>query len=228
MTPIERGWMPAGYDTAAWNPGQAARALAAERNRRMDLADYAGDLARDLRDAFRQMLRRPAFTLTAILTLAVGIGANTAVFSLVKAVLLRPVAANEPDRVVRLYWRGPTGGAISSFAYPEYADLAAAVPSLAPLAAVNLATIVFEADGQRDQLVGEIASAGYLEIVGLRAAAGRTLGARDARRDGNRAGGPDHADQHPIHARSDGVGSASDHPRGGVRDARRHDLNRSR
>ncbi len=158
------------------------RSLAAGRNRRMDLADHARDLARDLRDAARQMGRRPAFTLTAVLTLAVGIGANAAVFSLVKAVLLRPLAAHEPDRVLRLYWRGPTGGASSSFAYPEFADLAASAPSLTPLAAVNLATMALEADGQRDQLVGEIASGGYFEIIGIRAATGRTLGPADDRR----------------------------------------------
>ncbi len=158
------------------------RSLAAGRNRRMDLVDYARDLARDLRDAARQMGRRPAFTLTAVLTLAVGIGANAAVFSLVKAVLLRPLAAHEPDRVLRLYWRGPTGGASSSFAYPEYADLAASAPSLTPLAAVNLATMAVEADGQRDQLVGEIASGGYFEVIGMRAASGRALGAADDRR----------------------------------------------
>ena len=128
------------------------------------------------------MGRRPAFTLTAVLTLAVGIGANAAVFSLVKAVLLRPLAAHEPDRVLRLYWRGPTGGASSSFAYPEYADLAASAPSLTPLAAVNLATMAVEADGQRDQLVGEIASGGYFEVIGMRAASGRALGAADDRR----------------------------------------------
>jgi predicted permease len=158
------------------------RSLAAGRNRRMDLADHARDLARDLRDAARQMRRRPAFTLTAVLTLAVGIGANAAYFSLVKAVLLRPLAAHEPDRVLRLYWRGPTGAASSSFAYPEYADLAASAPSLRPLAAVNLATMALEADGQRDQLVGEIASGGYFEAIGMRAAPGRTLGAADDRR----------------------------------------------
>jgi len=158
------------------------RSLAAGRNRRTDLADCARDLARDLRDAARQMVRRPGFTLTAVLTLAVGIGANAAVFSLVKAVLLRPLAAHEPDRVLRLYWRGPTGGASSSFAYPEYADLAASAPSLTPLAAVNLATMALEADGQRDQLVGEIASGGYFEVIGLRAELGRTLGGGDDRR----------------------------------------------
>jgi putative ABC transport system permease protein len=159
------------------------RSLAAERNRRMDVADAAADLARDLRDAFRQMIRRPAFTLTAVVTLAVGIGANAALFSLVKAVLLRPLAPHEPDRVIRLYSRTSTETASASFAYPEFADLSASAPSLAPLGAVNLATISLEADHQRDQLVGEIASAGYFEIIGMRAAAGRTLGAADDRRN---------------------------------------------
>jgi predicted permease len=158
------------------------RSLAADRNRRMDLADVASDLARDLRDAFRQMIRRPAFTLTAVVTFAVGIGANAALFSLVKAVLLRPLAAHEPDRVVRLYSRAAVGGASASFAYPEFVDLVSRAPSLVPLGAVNLATISLEADHQRDQLVGEIASAGYFEIIGMRAAAGRTLGAADDRR----------------------------------------------
>jgi predicted permease len=148
----------------------------------MDLADYVRDVARDLRDAFRQMARRPAFTLTAVLTLAVGIGANAAIFSLVKAVLLRPLAPHEPDRVVRLYWRGQTGNANAGFAYPEFVDISRAVASLAPLTAVNLATLALEADGQRDQLVGEIASGGYFDVIGMRAAAGRGLSAADDRR----------------------------------------------
>jgi predicted permease len=158
------------------------RTLAAGRNRRMDVIEYLRDVGRDLRDAFRQMARRPAFTLTAVLTLAVGIGANAAIFSLVKAVLLRPLAPHEPDRVVRLYWRGQTGNANAGFAYPEYADIASAAPSIAPLTAVNLATMALEVDGQRDQLVGEIASGGYFDVIGMRAAAGRRLFAADDRR----------------------------------------------
>jgi predicted permease len=148
----------------------------------MELAGLVHGVVRDLRDAFRQMSRRPAFAMTAVLTLAVGIGANAAIFSLVKAVLLRPLAPHEPDRVVRLSWRGQTGNANPGFAYPEYVEIASAVPSLSPLTAVNLATIALEADGQRDQLVGEIASGGYFDVIGMRAATGRQLVAADDRR----------------------------------------------
>jgi predicted permease len=128
------------------------------------------------------LLRRPVFALTAILTLAVGIGANAAFFSLIKAVLLNPLAAQQPERVVRLYWRGATGGANASFAYVDYAEIAAGVPSIAPLSAVHLAPVAFSADAQRDQLLAEIASGGYFEIRGLRAGAGRMLSALDDRR----------------------------------------------
>jgi predicted permease len=140
------------------------------------------DLARDFRDAGRMMLRRPVFALTAILTLAVGIGANAAFFSLIKAVLLNPLATHEPDRVVRLYWRGATGGANANFAYLDYAEIAGGAPSISPLSAVHLAPVAFSADDQRDQLLAEIASGGYFETRGLRAGAGRMLSAPDDRR----------------------------------------------
>lgn len=142
-------------------------------------AGYAADLVRDLRDAARQMIRRPGFAAVAIVTLAVGIGANAAFFSLVKAVLLRPLAASEPDRVVRLYARGASGAAAPAFSYGDYADLSRRTRAIAPLAAVHLATIALDADGQRDQLLGEIASASYFEVIGIRAALGRTPGPAD-------------------------------------------------
>jgi putative ABC transport system permease protein len=75
----------------------------------------------ELRHALRMLAKRPAFTLVAVLTLAVGIGANTAIFSVVNGVLLRPLPYPEPDRIVRLYEQTPRFPRVS-VSYPNFCD----------------------------------------------------------------------------------------------------------
>ena len=77
-------------------------------------------LWQDVRYASRQLKRHPGFTAVVVLVLGVGIGANCAVFSFVDAIFLRPLPVPHPDRLVRIYARGPSGHYGAGFSYPEF------------------------------------------------------------------------------------------------------------
>src|SRR5215471_13185286 len=82
--------------------------LGRKRDRTMRITRWLDDLRDDVRFAFRQLTRSPGFTSVAVLTLALGIGANSAIFALADATLLRPLSFTDADRLVMLHERTPT------------------------------------------------------------------------------------------------------------------------
>ena len=131
-------------------------------------------LGQDARYAVRTLRRTPGFTIVAIVTLALGIGANTAIFSIVDALLFRPLPIADPARVVALY-RGAAGSsrASSYLDYLDYRAQAAHVDGVAAWGGGNRAW--FRTSGDLQRVDTQIVSGNYFDVLGVRAAAGRTF-----------------------------------------------------
>ena len=131
--------------------------------------------AADLRYGFRALARTPGFTLAAVFTMALGIGANSAVFSMVNALLLRPLPGiGNPGRLVSLY-RIQKGEIFDNFSYPDYTDYRERSRSL-ELAAHSPVIVSARRDlGPSQRINGDLVSDNYFAILGVRPAAGRLI-----------------------------------------------------
>ena len=141
------------------------------------------DLIRDLRFGLRSSLRTPAFTAVAVFSLALGIGANTAIFSLVNALMLRSLAVADPHALVEVgritqYGRG-------NFSYPLYERLRDEQRSLASLITQSNTTVQADAAGPADidPPIARFVSGNYFQALGLAPALGRLLLPEDDRLD---------------------------------------------
>src|SRR5213593_554558 len=121
----------------------------------------------DLRLGFRALLRSPGFTVGAILVLALGIGANTAIFSVVNAVLLRPLPYEDPSRLVML-WGNVRRQVVErrGASYPDYADWRDRSRSFESMAAVWDSTFTLYGVDVPERVHGEVVSAAYFQLLG--------------------------------------------------------------
>ncbi|MGD8321415.1 MAG: ABC transporter permease, partial [Gemmatimonadota bacterium] len=130
-------------------------------------------LATDLRLALRQIRRRPVFAIVAALSLAIGVGANTAIFSAVSALLLRPVpGVRQPDRVVEL-GRTQQGHGFDSFTYPDYVDVRDQVAAFQSAAAYTWEVFSLSRGGEGERITGMQVTPSYFDVMGVRPALGR-------------------------------------------------------
>jgi putative ABC transport system permease protein len=138
------------------------------------------DLWQDLRFGARMLLKQPGFTLIAVLTLALGIGANTALFSIVNAVLLRPLPFPEPERLVIIQERESGGGFSPS--YPNFVDWRAQNTAFASIAAVRgNESFNFTGTGEPERLQGRLVSAEFFSTIGIKPFVGRDFLAEEDR-----------------------------------------------
>jgi putative ABC transport system permease protein len=129
----------------------------------------------DLRYALRQLIQAPSFTIVAILTLALGIGACTAIFSVVNTVLLRPLDYSDPDRIVVIRETQLPQFPEFSVSPPNYLDWEKQTKSYECLAAYSGSRMNLTGDGEPQQLVGVKTTAHYFDVYGVKPILGRML-----------------------------------------------------
>ena len=141
----------------------------------------------NFRYALRQLRKNPGFTLTAVLTLTIGIGATTAIFSLVDAVLLRPLPFPEPDRLVWLSQQDHSlpGAASESLSYPDYFDWRAQNHSFSGLASYTGGGVTFQQNGESQRLDAQVVSSNFFHVLGAAPILGRDFRWEDEK-PGNR------------------------------------------
>ncbi|HXO39269.1 MAG TPA: ABC transporter permease [Candidatus Acidoferrum sp.] len=147
-------------------------------------ANLLTSLSQDLRYGVRILLRSPGFYLIAILTLALGIGANTAIFSVVNGVLLNPLPFHHSDQLVSMFQEIPNfkNGSIS---YPNFIDWRRMNTTFAGMAAYRSVGFNLSRNGVPERLHGEMISAGFFEILGVNPLMGRTFAADEDRLGAN-------------------------------------------
>ncbi|MCP9495914.1 MAG: ABC transporter permease [Pyrinomonadaceae bacterium MAG19_C2-C3] len=136
-------------------------------------------LWQDIKYGARMLLKTPGFTLVAVFALALGIGANTAIFSVVNGVLLKPLPFVEPERITRFY--NATTNEPASIAYPDFQDYANRAQSLQHVAGYLMTGTILRGGDEPERVRGANVSASLFPMLGVNAALGRVFTAEEDR-----------------------------------------------
>ncbi len=142
-------------------------------------------LIQDLRFGARQLWKSPGFTLAAVLCIALGIGANSATFSIAKAFLWRTSVAREPENLVRLYVTWSSGLDYGSFSYADYIDVRDRNDVFTGLVASSIMPFHLNAGDRNDRLWGAVVSGNYFSELGIGTYLGRSFGPDEDRAEGS-------------------------------------------
>jgi predicted permease len=137
-------------------------------------------LTQDLRYAVRGLRKAPGFTLVALLTLALGIGVNSSIFSVVNAILFRPLPVARPNELVDIYGHESTSNAHETHSYPNYLTYRSQTTTLSDLIGYSNFFAHLAIEGSSDIVVAELVTDNYFTALGIRAALGRTFSADEA------------------------------------------------
>ncbi len=144
-------------------------------------------LWQDLRYAARMLVKSPGFTAVAVLTLALGIGANTAIFTVADALLLKPLPYSDPQRLAMVYETSIADrSAVSSFSYPRFALLREQRRSFSGISAVAWDDFDLTGRGEPRQVIAARVSWNFFDVLGVRPMLGRAFLPDEDRRGGNR------------------------------------------
>ena len=137
---------------------------------------FVEHIGQDVRYALRMFGRTPGFTTVVVITLALGIGANTAVFSLINAALLKMLPVKDPQQLVQLIKFQPIYGENDGFSYPEFERFQRETQSFSGLLAfATLGDVNVEVNGHGEIANGQVVSSSYFSTLGVSAILGRTI-----------------------------------------------------
>ncbi|MGH9843323.1 MAG: ABC transporter permease, partial [Blastocatellia bacterium] len=131
------------------------------------------NLWQDLRYGARMLVKNPGFTLIAVLTLALGIGANSTIFSLVNALLLRPLPIERPEQLAAVFTSDYSSGDFGASSYPDYVDFRDRNEAFSGLVAYQPRPFSLSVEGVNERAFGEVVSGNYFSVLGVKPVLGR-------------------------------------------------------